>query len=168
MMIYEIPLKKINKENFRDYGTYLDESDITPTYSDSAFNWWNAVGIIDIEGEISVGVVRPNFNPEFSEQVFEAHNHTPEVLVPIDDNVIVLVGNKSAFDGGMPSREDFEAFLLPKGMAVSLNPGIWHHAPMTLSGSVKTLVFFKENTSFEDTIVKNLKEQDLVIKVKIN
>src|SRR3954452_15327175 len=122
MMIYEIPLKKINKENFRDYGTYLDESDITPTYSDSAFNWWNAVGIIDIEGEISVGVVRPNFNPEFSEQVFEAHNHTPEVLVPIDDNVIVLVGNKSAFDGGMPSREDFEAFLLPKGMAVSLNP----------------------------------------------
>ena len=167
-MIYEIALKKINKENFRDYGTYIDESDIAPSYSDSAFDWWNAVGIIDIDGKTSVGVVRPNFNPDFSEQVFEAHNQTPEVLVPIDDDVIVLVGKKTAFDHGMPAMEDFEAFLLPKGMAVSLNTGIWHHAPMTLSSSVKTLVLFKENTSFEDTIVKDLKEQELVIKVKID
>ncbi|MFJ5713051.1 ureidoglycolate lyase [Neobacillus sp. NPDC093127] len=167
-MIYEIALKKINNDNFSDYGTYIDESEIAPTYSDSAFDWWNAVGIFPIEGNISMGVVRPNFNPEFSEQVFEAHNLTPEVLVPIDDNVIVLVGKKRAFDNGMPAKEDFEAFLVPKGMAVSLNPGIWHHAPMTLSGSVKTLVLFKENTSFEDTIVKDLKEQGLVIKVKVD
>lgn len=167
-MIYEIALKKINKENFSDYGTYIDESEITPTYSDSAFDWWNALGILDIEGKTSLGVVRPNYNPEFSEQVFEQHNHTPEVLVPIDDDVIVLVGKKTAFDHGMPAKEDFEAFLVPKGMAVSLNPGIWHHAPMTLSGSVKTLVLFKEGTSFKDTIVKELKEQGIVIKVKIN
>jgi len=168
MMIYEIALKKINKDNFSDYGTYIDENQIAPTYSDSAFDWWNAVGTIDIEGKTSVGFVRPNFNPEFSEQVFEAHNHTPEVLVPIDDDVIVLVGKKTAFDNELPAKEDFEAFLVPTGMAVCLNPGVWHHAPMTLSGSVKTLVLFKENTSFEDTTVKDLKEQGLVIKVKID
>jgi|UPI0004021EF4 ureidoglycolate hydrolase len=167
-MIYEIALKKINIENFCDYGTYIDESGIAPTYSDSAFDWWNAVGILEIEGNTSIGIVRPHFNPEFSEQLFEQHNLTPEVLVPIDDDAIVLVGKKTAFDNGMPAKEDFEAFLVPKGMAVSLNPGIWHHAPMTLSGSVKTLVLFKENTSFEDTIVKDLKEQGLVIKVKID
>src|SRR5437763_14136057 len=109
-MIYEIALKKINKENFRDYGTYIDESDIAPTYSDSAFDWWNADGIIDIDGKTSVGVVRPNFSADFSEQVIEAQNQTPEVLVPIDDDVMVLVGKKTAFDHVMPAMEDFEAF----------------------------------------------------------
>jgi ureidoglycolate hydrolase len=143
-MIYEIALKKINKDNFRDYGTYIDESGIAPTYSDPAFDWWNALSILQIEGNTSLGIVRPNYNPEFSEQVFEQHNHTPEVLVPIDDDVIVLVGKTTAFDHDMPLVEDFEAFLVPKGMAVSLNPGVWHHAPMTLSGPVKTLYYLKK------------------------
>jgi ureidoglycolate hydrolase len=167
-MVYKIALKSITKDNFSDYGKYFDESDITPTYSDTAFDWWNAVGIIDIQGKTSLGVVKPNFNSEFAEQVFEQHSKTPEVLIPIDDDVIVLVGKVKAFDNAVPDEDDFEAFLVPKGKAVSLNPGVWHHAPMTLSGSVRTIVLFKENTSFEDIVVKDLSKQELTVKVKIS
>lgn len=167
-MVYEIALKSITKDNFSQYGQYFDESDTVPTYSDSAFDWWNAVGIIDIQGKTSLGVVKPNFNPDFTEAVFERHSKTPEALIPIDDEVIVLVSKEHAFDNHVPTEDDFEAFLVPKGKAVSLNPGIWHHAPMTLRGSVRTIVLFKENTSFEDNVVKDLSQHELIVKVKID
>lgn len=137
-MVYEITLKKITKENFFYYGKYYDESERIPNYSDSSFDWWNAVGIIDIQGRTSLGVVKSNFNSEFSEQVFEQHNNTPEVLIPIDDDVILLLGKEQVFCNEIPSKGDFEAFQVPRGKAVSINPGVWHHAPMTLKNSVKT------------------------------
>jgi ureidoglycolate hydrolase len=166
-MVYEIQLKKITKSNFEHYGSYFDENGTDPTYSDKYFDWWNAVGIIQIEGRSSLGIVRPKSNPFFSEQVFEQHNNTPEVLIPLDEDVIILLGKASAFDTAVPSKDSFEAFLVPKGTAVSLNPGVWHHAPMVMSQYSRVMVLFKENTSFEDSIVKDLSSLDMTVKVKI-
>jgi ureidoglycolate hydrolase len=164
-MVYKIALKNITRENFSEFGQYLDESGSIPTFSGPAFDWWNAVGILDMKGKISLGVVKPNFMPDFSEQVFEQHNNTQEVLIPIDDDVILLLGTTNAFQDEIPSEDAFEAFRVPKGTVVSLNPGVWHHAPMTLKGSVRTLVLFRENTSFEDIVIQDLKKSGLIVKV---
>lgn len=166
-MIYEVSLKKINQSNFADYGEYLDESEMTPTASEECFDWWNAVGFIDIEGRTSLGVVKPKYNSRFTEEVFEQHNKTPEVLIPMDEDVILLLAKEDAFKNEIPSNDDFEAFLVPRGTVVTLKPGVWHHAPMVLEKESRVLVLFKENTSFEDIIVKDLGKVGITVMVKI-
>lgn len=166
-LIYEIPVKEITRENITAYGQYFDTKGITPDFSDASFDWWNEIGLADINGRASFGIVNPKFNAEFSERVFEQHNSTPEVLIPIDEDVIVLVGKKDAFIKDAPKPEDFEAFLVPKGSAVCLNAGVWHHAPMVKGVSSRVFVIFKEKTSFNDCLMKDLTPMDLTIKVKV-
>lgn len=165
-MIYEVALKNITRENIREFGDYFDVAGVEPTYSDAIFDWWNEVGFADLGGRASFGIVQPRFNPEFSETIFEQHSNTPEVLIPIDEDIIVLVAKKDAFSDGIPRLGDFDAFLVPKGTAVSLKPGVWHHAPMVMGVSSRVFVIFKEKTSFEDCLTKDLRSIGLTIKVK--
>lgn len=167
-MLYDVQLKKISKENFASFGGYFDESSSVPVSAERYFSWWNGVGIIDIKGRTSVGVVRPVFNPDFSETIFEQHRNTPEVLIPVDEDVILLLGKEAAFKNEIPSKEDFEAFLVPRGTVVSINPGVWHHSPMAMNKFSRVIVLFKENTSQNDNAVRNTRNVDLTVKVDTN
>jgi hypothetical protein len=51
ILIYEVPAKNITKENISEYGKYFDEKGTIPTFSDVSFDWWNEVGLVDINGE---------------------------------------------------------------------------------------------------------------------
>jgi ureidoglycolate lyase len=164
-MIYEVPLKNITRENFSSFGKYFNEKGTIPTFSDAGFDWWNEIGLADIPGKLSFGIVRPKYNPEFSEKSFEQHKHTPEILIPVDEDVIVLAGRRNAFIEEMPKPEDFEAFLVPRGTIVSLDAGVWHHAPMVKGASSRVVVIFKEKTSSDDNTMKDLSQMDLIIKV---
>lgn len=164
-MIYRVKLEKISIGNFKEYGAYFSEQGIDPTFSGSYFDWWNEVGLADIGGRISFGVVKPKSNPELSERVFEQHRKTPEVLVPIDNDVIILVGKREAFENNPIREEDFGAFIVPRGTVVSLNPGVWHHAPMIEKGTARVLVIFREGTSVYDNTVVDLSTAGDVVQV---
>jgi ureidoglycolate hydrolase len=54
---------------------------------------------------------------------------------------------------------------VPRGTAVCLNAGVWHHAPMVKGVSSRVVVIFKEKTSSEDNTLKDLNSMDLIVKV---
>lgn len=166
-MVYDVLLKRITKENFAEFGEYLDERSTMPTSAEANFDWWNEIGIIDLKGRISVGVVKPVFHQDFSETVFEQHSNTPEVLVPLDEDVVLLLGRKDAFATGNMSGDAFSAFLVPRGAVVSIRPGIWHHAPMVLNRSSRVIVLFSENTSLADNTLKNVGKDGNAVRVDI-
>lgn len=164
-MEIQVKAKLITQDNFREYGRYINVSTENPTYADDYFHWWNELDIIELGGKASIGMVRPNFNPQFDERLFEQHNHSPEMLCPLDRDIIVLVGKSDVFDVEPIDKDKFDAFIVPRGTIVGLNPGVWHHAPMVFAESGNVLVIFKEDTSIDDMITKDLKSLGIEVRV---
>ncbi len=63
---------------------------------------------------------------EFKVADAEYHDHTCEVAMPLDQDAIIWVAPAGAVKE-LP-LDEVEAFYVPKGTAVMLRPGVWHHA----------------------------------------
>jgi ureidoglycolate lyase len=76
--------------------------------------------------------------------VTEFHNGTCEGVLPIDADRI-------------------EIFRVPKGTFVSLNPGVWHHAPFAYNADVaNVLIVLPERTYAIDCHVTEIAEKDRI------
>ncbi|HEX2939265.1 MAG TPA: ureidoglycolate lyase [Ruminiclostridium sp.] len=90
-------------------------------------------------------------------EVSESHSYCSEGSLPIDGDIIIHVAPAAA--GDVP-EDKIEAFLVPKGTAVILNPGVWHHAGYPFScDSVNVLTILPERTYANDCKVVELKEK---------
>ena len=81
---------------------------------------------------------------------FEQHGNTPEVLIPTDGEIVLVIGLPDKADNGRIDMDSVKAFRLPAGKAVVLKPFVWHYAPMVKDRPVKTFVVFEENTPDND------------------
>lgn len=160
----ELKLKKISNTNFEAFGTYIEGPAGEPTYSNERFRWWNEAYVADLGGRISFGFVQPVYFQDYSQSVFEKHDLTPEILIPLDNDIIIAAAEPDAFDSEIRG-ERMGAFLVPAGAVVVLKPGIWHYAPMTLSKKATVLVAFKEKTSDCDKVMMDLSDKDCFIKI---
>lgn len=89
----------------------------------------------------------------------EYHNFTCEGVIPMDDDVVLHVAPASKD----PVPELTEAFLVPKGTAVRLNPGVWHLAALPVNLDVAhVLIVLPERTYQNDCIVVDYAPEDWV------
>lgn len=87
----------------------------------------------------------------------ECHNYCSEGSIPLDGDVIVYVAPASC--GDIP-EDKIEAFFVPKGTFISLNPGVWHQAAYPSDAEiVNVAVILPERTYVNDCRVVNLKEK---------
>ncbi len=94
----------------------------------------------------------------------EYHTTTPEVLVPINDDMILHVAQPSA---GKPIPEHTKAFLVPQGTVVKMNACVWHLAPLPANKEeLVALVVLPECTYINDCTVVDLKEDEQFLLVK--
>jgi ureidoglycolate hydrolase len=157
-MDYNLKLQKINKDAFSPYGIYLDGPAGTPAHSEDSFDWWNELSLLDFGGKASLGVVRAKYTGGFCQNIFERHKHSIEALVPLNNDIIVIVGGNGALNDGVCKPDDFAAFWIPRHTMVAFDAGILHRAPMTLADSADVLVLFKEFTSTSDTEIIELND----------
>jgi len=150
-MDYILKLQKANEANFAEYGMYIGGPNRAADHSENAFDWWNGLAKLDFGATASLGIVRAKYTGNFSQNIFEQHAHSIEVLIPLDNDIVIVVGKPCALNGDTCNHEDFAAFLVPKHSIVVLNKGVWHRAPMTFSDTANVLVLFKDNTSANDT-----------------
>lgn len=87
----------------------------------------------------------------------EYHDYTCEGVIPMDDDVILHVAPASK----EPVPQLTEAFLVPKGTAVRLNPGVWHLAALPVNLDVAhVLIVLPERTYKNDCVVVDYAEED--------
>ena len=90
--------------------------------------------------------------------VTECHFFCEEGLLPFDGDIAIHVAPATS-DKQIP-LDQVEVFRIPKGTLVCLRPGVWHHAPFTLTGEpVNVLVVLPEKTYANDCHVYELPEQ---------
>ena len=88
----------------------------------------------------------------------EYHNHTEELLLPLDDDIIIHVAPAS---GGAVVTEHAKAFLVPKNTLVKIKTSIWHLAPLPATkDQVTVLIILPECTYINDCKVVDLKETE--------
>jgi ureidoglycolate lyase len=93
--------------------------------------------------------------------VTEFHNGTGEGVLPLDADILIHVG--PATPVGEVPLDRIEIFRVPKGTFVSLNPGVWHHAPFAYNADVaNVLIVLPERTYAIDCHVTEIAQKDRI------
>ncbi len=88
----------------------------------------------------------------------EYHNTTPEMILPLNDDMIIHVAPASA---GIPLPDMTKAFIVPKGTLVKINTAIWHLAPLPVhEEELQAMIILPECTYVNDCTVVDLKEDE--------
>lgn len=88
----------------------------------------------------------------------EYHTTTPEMILPLNDDMIIHVAPASA---GTPVPELTKAFIVPKGTLVKINSAIWHLAPLPVHAEeLQAMIILPECTYANDCTVVDYPEKD--------
>lgn len=88
----------------------------------------------------------------------EYHTTTPEMILPLNDDMIIHVAPASA---GTPLPEFTHAFIVPKGTLVKIHTAIWHLAPLPVSEEeLQAMIILPECTYVNDCTVVDLKTEE--------
>lgn len=153
-----IKVKKLTADNFAKYGAYADllnpkgeKIGNTPV---EFFRDMAQLKSIQVNSA-SFSVCRVTKRDMIIE-CSECHNYCSEGSIPLDGDVIIYVAPASCDD--IP-EDKIEAFFVPKGTFVSLNPGVWHQAAYPCDTDiVNVAIILPERTYVNDCKVVSLKE----------
>jgi len=151
-----LKLQEITPENIAGYGTLIDAGIAEPLADTPLFKYWNDLSVASLDGGVCFGVVetRPS---SLACTAFERHVKTSETLIPMNGDVVLVMGKPTP--GDYPDPKTVAAFRLPQGKAVTLDPGTWHFAPLAAGKPVKSMVVFKQGTPDNDLLVREM-DQD--------
>ena len=90
--------------------------------------------------------------------ISEYHNHTAEMLMPMDCDIIMHVAPADCSQEAPVDK--IELFRVPKGTMVILRPGVWHHAPFAVNAkSANILIGLPERLYANDCEVAEIPEE---------
>jgi ureidoglycolate hydrolase len=158
----KIKARKLSRDAFRKYGTYQDLLDNKDMALSSVFPGGFFADLIELNfgkeclPTVSVCDVKKQETNTIS--FLEAHRHTCEGLLPLDSDVVIFVGTPG---GDKFSVKNLEAFIVPKGTFVKLNPLIVHGTQYPLGNEeAHILCLLPERTFSNDMIGQPLEEKD--------
>jgi len=147
----QIEVKKLTPEDFKKFGRYGNiENPDSSFIGKSPIRFYRDILPFGYNAPMSASTtfVEPK---EFVVDTLEYHSRTPEILMMLDQDAIICIGPATAEKE--PPMDQLEAFYIPKGVMVYLNPGVWHYAPFPLSDKpVHSLVLLPERTYVNDTL----------------
>lgn len=154
----QIKAKNMTIENFCKYGDFVNLLDETEVAKRAVFSDGFAPDVISLDFSVTASPSISLCTVKKSEQniitFIEAHRNTCEGIFPIDGDVIIYVCAPD-FDGF--HEEKTEAFYVPKGTFVKINPLIGHGTQYPVdSKEVHLICMLPLRTFHNDTIDKPL------------
>jgi ureidoglycolate hydrolase len=147
-------------ENFRDYGSLLHLVDEEPMNDNEEFQYWGKISSLEMGPTVSTGMVYAH-RREPVVRVMERHLDTPEVMVALEGDFIICVGQASDKNENI---EGVKAFYVKQGEAFALGKRVWHWAPYPVdSEGCKILIAFASGTEDNDLELKDLEEPMKVV-----
>ena len=123
-----IRVQPLSEKKFAKYGEYQNLLDDASLSEKSIFPSGFYADVLKLDFGTSslpcVSVCQVGKTQRMVVTMLEAHQFTCEGLLPLDDDVIIYAG--TPFPGKKFSVENVEAFYVPKGTFVKLNPFILH------------------------------------------
>ncbi|MBE7560537.1 ureidoglycolate lyase [bacterium] len=157
-----VTVKELDHAEFGRYGAFANLiNPDAPHLGEEPIEFYRDMALLDLGGKpAALSTCRVCRRPLVVD-VSEYHNGCGEALVPLDGDVLIHVAPASGGDA-VPTDE-MEVYRVPKGTAVVLRPGVWHHAPFALEQEcVNVLIILPERTYAVDCHVERLSKKERV------
>ena len=151
----KLKAQPIGASAFALFGQVVSIPQAEPTASLEGMDFWAGVATLpDLGAAYGVGYATQAKRP-FRQTSVERHLKTPELLMPVDGDMIVVVGPPDYLDEPqrLPAPERFVAFRVAEGQGVIFKPGVWHWAPFAVDATIRLLVIFAAGTPQSDAVV---------------
>lgn len=144
----QIKAQPLTKEKFSEYGDFYN---LMEPEGHNLGTFFHDHVLYPVSGNAPVGfsaLLAPKCDMVVTKA--EYHNTTPEILLPLDGDVVIHVAPPST----APEPELTEAFYVPKGTIIRMNTGVWHMAPFPVKEElVHLMVALPERIYFNDCYV---------------
>ena len=159
--------KLITKENFKKFGDMISTEDIKPLEINNGFaKRYDGIAKLDTKknnGESTICIfsaLKRSFPMKID--MMEKHPLGSQAFIPMKETVFLSF---VAPEGDKPDLNRVEAFIIPKGIGVNYNPGVWHF-PLISTQYMNFLVVDRKGEG-DNLIIYDLKKENISIDFQI-
>ena len=156
--------KKITKQNFSSYGDIISTEGITPIDINAGYakRYDNLANINTSKenGESIVSIfsaIKRTFPMKID--MMEKHPLGSQAFIPMKETIFLVFVAPS---GDKPDLGKLESFIIPKGIGINYNPGIWHF-PLISTEDMNFLVVDRKGSG-NNLIIENLEDKKIILK----
>ena len=156
--------KNITKQNFSSYGDIISTEDATPIDINAGYakRYDNLANINTSKenGESIISIfsaIKRTFPMKID--MMEKHPLGSQAFIPMKETVFLAF---VAPCGDKPELDKLESFIIPKGIGINYNPGIWHF-PLISTEDMNFLVVDRKGSG-NNLIIENLEDKKIILK----
>ena len=154
----------ITKENFAKYGDMISTKDIKPLEINNGYaKRYDGIANLNTSndnGETTISIfsaLKRSFPMKVD--MMEKHPLGSQAFIPMKETTfLVFVAPK----GEKPNLDKVEAFIIPAGIGVNYNPGIWHF-PLISTEDMNFLVVDRKGLG-DNLVIENLDKENISLK----
>jgi len=155
--------KAISKESFKKFGDMITTDDIKPLeINDGYAKRYDGIANLDAKkdnGESIISIfsaLKRSFPMKVD--MMEKHPLGSQAFIPMKETTFLAF---VAPEGVEPDLDKIEAFIIPKGVGVNYNAGIWHF-PLIATENMDFLVVDRKGNG-DNLILHNLNKENITL-----
>ncbi len=159
----KIKPKLITKDNFKNYGDMITTADIKPLEINNGYaKRYDGIAKLDTKKEngdstISIfSALKRSFPMKID--MMEKHPLGSQAFIPMKETIFLSF---VALGGDEPDLTQVEAFIIPKGIGINYNPGVWHF-PLISTEDMNFLVVDRKGSG-NNLVIHNLVSENITI-----
>ena len=155
--------KPINKENFKKFGDMITTDDIKPLEINNGYaKRYDGIAKLDAKkdnGEPIISIfsaLKRSFPMKVD--MMEKHPLGSQAFIPMKETTFLAF---VAPEGVKPDLDKVEAFIIPKGVGVNYNAGIWHF-PLIATEDMNFLVVDRKGSG-DNLVLEDLNKEEIFL-----
>jgi len=155
--------KMINKENFKKFGDMITTNGIKPLeINDGYAKRYDGIATLDAKkdnGESIISIfsaLKRSFPMKVD--MMEKHPLGSQAFIPMKETTFLAFVSP---EGDKPDLDKVEAFIIPKGVGVNYNAGIWHF-PLIATEDMDFLVVDRKGEG-DNLVLHDLNDENITL-----
>ena len=156
--------KPISKENFSKFGDVISTKDINSIDINNGYakRYDNIANLNTSKdnGETTISIFSA-LKRQFPMKIdmMEKHPLGSQAFIPIKETTFLCL---VAPQGDKPDLNQIESFIVPSGIGINYNPGIWHF-PLISTEDMNFLVVDRKGVG-DNLVIEDLKNEKIILK----
>ena len=157
----------ITKENFSQFGEIISTKNIKPIEINNGYaKRYDGIANLNTSkdnGETTISIfsaLKRNFPMKID--MMEKHPLGSQAFIPMKETTFLSF---VAPEGSKPDLSKVESFIIPKGIGVNYNPGVWHF-PLISTENMNFLVVDRKGQG-DNLIIHDLEKENVTIDFQI-
>ena len=159
--------KPITKENFKNFGDMVTTADIKPIEINNGYaKRYDGIANVNTKtnnGEATISIfsaLKRSFPMKID--MMEKHPLGSQAFIPMKETIfLAFVGP----EGEEPDLNKVESFIIPKGIGVNYNAGIWHF-PLIATEDMNFLVVDRKGEG-DNLVLHDLNKENITLEFQI-